>query len=122
MALMAGCYLCSIFLCLSPLMSSDNLALPYRNIWIPLNFESKIYYRFTYLYHALCLLSTTVITFACDTYLYQFMEKICAELDVFKHRLHIIPKQINENFKLKGNQYELTSIKDWLHFHLHILQ
>lgn len=121
-AFMVGCYFCSLFISLNPIISGDNYALPFRNIWIPLNYESKTYYRFTYLYHVTCLLLSTIMTYGCDTYFNQFVEKICAELDVLKYRLHSLSNRTDKCYKLKGNQCELTTMKDWLHFHLHLFK
>ncbi|XP_043484829.1 odorant receptor 2a-like [Leptopilina heterotoma] len=121
-ALMIGCYFFSICLCLNPLISSKKLALPFPSIWIPLNFESTRYYQFIYLYQVIVLLATTIILCCCDLYFSELMEKISAEIDVFKHRLYILPQQISTNYKLEINQYESTIIKDWLHFHLHLIK
>lgn len=119
---MIGCYLFSLSLCMFPLFTTKKLALPYPNVFIPLPFESSRYYRFIYLYQTFVFLLTTIILCCCDTYLNELLEKICAELDVFKHRLCQFQLEISTNFKSKNNEYELAIIKDWLHFHLHLIK
>lgn len=107
----------------APTLISSKLALPVEKMWIPYNIiDGKIYLYITFVYQVFNSYARSILICCIDMYLIIIMRQICAQLQIFKHRLELLPLLISENNKhyVENKKNELKILKDWISHHRHV--
>ena len=121
LALLTVCIISDIFITMSPLLSKSNIRLPFQKTWIPYSIESSLVFWLTYFYQTFNSLTVGLLTSAVDIYVITKMQQISAQLEICKHRLHILPKLLKENNeKCNKREKESKILDDWIVYHKHI--
>ena len=98
-----------------------NNRLPFEKCWIPFSIESRVVFGLTYFYQTFSSFTACLLTCAVDIYVATMMQQISAQLEICKHRLHILPKLIDGNVeKCNRSQQESKILEDWILYHKHI--
>lgn len=111
---------CTVFLYLTSIEKKGKVSLIF-NTWIPYNINCRTVFFFTYLYQALALLMTAMISIATECFAMLITLQICGQLDIIIHRLNLLSVRQSENCpEFIKHQLESKIIKDCVIHHNYV--
>ncbi|XP_033225457.1 odorant receptor 67c-like [Belonocnema kinseyi] len=119
--LLTICFVGVTIITLSPLAKTTDISLPCDKIWMPYNIESNFLFSVTYIYQSISLFILGFLTVSFDSFISIMMQKICTQLQIFEHRLYVLPTILKKNHERAcDSEWVFQIIADVVIHHIHV--